>query len=56
MLILAPTAYRQGMAGDVAGLVGGQEEHGMGHLDGLTETVQRGHAIGAVVHRLVQEA
>ena len=42
------------VAGDVAGLLGGEEQHGVGHLDRKAEAAQRRHAIGAVLHRLVE--
>src|SRR6185369_16949099 len=51
---LAPAGHGERVAGDVARLVGGEEEHGVGDLEGLAEAAQRGHVIGAVLHRLVQ--
>src|SRR6266446_8286223 len=39
---------------DVGGLVGGQEQDRVGDFLRTAETPQRGHAIGAVLHRLVE--
>src|SRR5262249_30450571 len=50
----APAGHRQRVTGDVAGLVGGQEEHGVSDLQRVAEPLQRRHVVGAVLDRLVQ--
>src|SRR5260370_1191418 len=49
---LAPAGDGEGVSGDVGGLVGGQEQDRGGDFLRTAETPQRGHAIGAVLHRL----
>src|SRR5262245_58499765 len=48
------TGDRQGVAGDVACLVGGQEQDGVGHLERLAEPMQRRHPVWAVLDRLIE--
>src|SRR5215470_11856246 len=51
---LPPARHRQGVTGDVAGLVRSQEEDGVSDLQRLAEPLQRRHVVGAVLDRLVQ--
>src|SRR5262249_16751075 len=52
---LSPAAgHRERVAGDVARLVGGEEENGVSDLEGLAEPPERRHVIGAVLDGLVE--
>src|SRR5215467_998578 len=51
---LPPARHRQGVTGNVTGLVGCQEEDGVSDLQRLAEPLQRRHVVGAVLDRLVQ--
>src|SRR5438045_4030911 len=50
----ASSRHGQRVTGDIARLVRGQEQHGVGDLEGLAQPLQRRHVIGAVLDRLVQ--